>query len=58
MAVVQAEAAARAVTDLTRRGIAAGAPIDLPAEAEPMPDAVRAITERVEELDAAGHATP
>jgi alkylation response protein AidB-like acyl-CoA dehydrogenase len=50
-AVVDAEAAARAVTDLVRGGARRVRTIDLPPEAEPMRDEVRAFAERVKGLD-------
>jgi alkylation response protein AidB-like acyl-CoA dehydrogenase len=53
-AVVDAEAAANEVTDLTRRGVKRVRTIDLPAEAEPMREEVRRFAERVHGLDAAG----
>ncbi len=52
-AVVDAEAAARDVTDLVRDGTRRVRTIDLPPEAEPMRDEVRAFAERVRGLDAA-----
>ena len=51
-AVVDAEAAARDVTDLVRAGARRVRTIDLPPEAEPMRDGVRAFAERVGGLDA------
>ncbi len=53
-AVVDAEAAARDVTDLVRRGARRVRTVDLPPEAEPMRDEVRGFAERVQGLDAAG----
>ncbi len=53
-AVVDAEAAALDVTDLVRRGVRRTRTIDLPPEAEPMRDEVRAFAEGVQGLDAAG----
>ena len=50
---VDAEAAAREVTDLVRDGARRTRTIDLPPEAEPMRDEVRAFAERVHGLDAA-----
>jgi alkylation response protein AidB-like acyl-CoA dehydrogenase len=52
-AVVDGEAAAREVTDLVRSGATRLRTIDLPPEAEPMRDEVRAFAERVKGLDAA-----
>jgi alkylation response protein AidB-like acyl-CoA dehydrogenase len=52
-AVVDAEAAARDVTDLVRGGVRRTRTIDLPPEAEPMRDEVRAFADRVKGLDAA-----
>ena len=52
-ALVDAEAAARDVTDLARAGVRRVRTIDLPPEAEPMRDEVRAFAERVQGLDAA-----
>ncbi len=53
-AVVDAEAAALDVTDLVRAGVRRARTIDLPPEAEPMRDEVRAFADRVKVLDAAG----
>ena len=53
-AVVDAEAAARDVTDLLRAGTRRVRTIDLPPEAEPMRDEIRAFADRVKDLDAAG----
>jgi hypothetical protein len=53
-AVVDAEAAARDVTDLLRAGTRRARTIDLPPEAEPMRDEIRAFADRVKELDGAG----
>ena len=50
------EAAARDVTDLVRRGTRRARTIDLPPEAEPMRDEVRAFAARVQGLDAAATA--
>jgi hypothetical protein len=50
---VDAEAAAREVTDLVRDGARRTRTVDLPPEAEPMRDEVRAFAERVHGLDAA-----
>ena len=47
-AVVDAEAAARDITDLVRAGARRLRTIDLPPEAEPMRDEVRAFAERVQ----------
>src|SRR6202035_697374 len=52
-AVVDAEAAARDITDLVRAGTRRVRTIDLPPEAEPMRDEVRAFADRVKDLDAA-----
>ncbi len=52
-ALVDAEAAAREVTDLVRDGARRVRTVDLPPEAEPMRDEVRAFAERVKGLDAA-----
>ena len=52
-AFVDGEAAAREITDLVRAGTARTRTIDLPPEAEPMRDEVRAFAERVQGLDAA-----
>ena len=51
-AVLDAEAAAADVTDLVRAGTTRHRTIDLPPEAEPMRDEVRAFAERVKGLDA------
>ena len=53
-AVVDAEAAARDATDLLRAGTRRVRTIDLPPEAEPMRDEVRAFADRVKGLDAVG----
>ena len=53
-ALVDAEAAALDVTDLVRRGTRRARTIDLPPEAEPMRDEVRAFAERIKGLDASG----
>ncbi len=53
-AVVDAEAAARDIVDLRRDGARRTRTIDLPPEAEPLRDEVRAFAERVQGLDAAG----
>ena len=52
-ALVDAEDAARDVTDLVRAGVRRTRTIDLPPEAEPIRDEVRAFAERVQGLDAA-----
>ena len=52
-AFVDGEAAAREITDLVRAGTARTRTIDLPPEAEPMRDEVRAFAKRVQGLDAA-----
>src|SRR5215469_13597012 len=51
-AVVDAEAAARDVTDLVRRGVRRAAAIDLPPEAEQIRAQVRQVAERISRLDA------
>jgi alkylation response protein AidB-like acyl-CoA dehydrogenase len=50
-AIVDAEEAAREVTDLVRRGVKRTRTIDLPPEAEPVRDAVRAFAEGLEGTD-------
>jgi hypothetical protein len=50
---VDAEAAAREITDLVRDGARRTRTVDLPPEAEPMRDEVRAFGKRVHGLDAA-----
>jgi alkylation response protein AidB-like acyl-CoA dehydrogenase len=50
-AVVDSEEAAREVTDLVRRGVRRVRTIDLPLEAEPMRDEVRAFAAKVKDLD-------
>jgi hypothetical protein len=50
-AVVDSEDAARDVTDLVRRGVRRVRTIDLPPEAEPMRDEVRAFAAKVKDLD-------
>ncbi|MFN8035448.1 MAG: acyl-CoA dehydrogenase [Acidimicrobiia bacterium] len=50
-AVVDPDAAAAAVTDLVRRGVRRERSIDLPPEAEPIRENVRAFVERVRNLD-------
>jgi hypothetical protein len=52
-ALVDAEAAAREVTDRVRSGVRRARTIDLGPEAEPVRDEVRAFAERVRGLDAA-----
>jgi alkylation response protein AidB-like acyl-CoA dehydrogenase len=52
-AFVDAEAAAREVTDLVRDGAPRTRTVDLPPEAEPMRDEIHAVAERVHGLDAA-----
>ncbi len=52
-AVVDAEAAARDVVDLLRRGVQRVRTIDLPPEAEPMRDEVRAFAESLKGKDGA-----
>jgi 3-oxochol-4-en-24-oyl-CoA dehydrogenase len=51
-AIVDAEAAAREVVDLVRRGVTRVRTIELPPEAEPMRDEIRAFAERVKAMDA------
>jgi 3-oxochol-4-en-24-oyl-CoA dehydrogenase len=51
-AIVDAEAAAREVVDLVRGGVKRVRTIELPAEAEPMRDEIRAFAERVQGMDA------
>jgi alkylation response protein AidB-like acyl-CoA dehydrogenase len=51
--IVDAEAAARDITDLVRDGAKRTRTVDLPPEAEPMRDEVRSFAERVHGLDAA-----
>jgi 3-oxochol-4-en-24-oyl-CoA dehydrogenase len=53
-ALVDAEAAARDVTDLVRAGTRRTRTIDLPPEAEPMRDEVRAFAQHVKNMDASG----
>jgi alkylation response protein AidB-like acyl-CoA dehydrogenase len=50
-AALDPEAAAIEVTDLTRAGVKRGRSVDLPPEAEPIRDEVRAFAERVRGLD-------
>jgi 3-oxochol-4-en-24-oyl-CoA dehydrogenase len=50
-AVVDREDAARDVTDLVRRGVERTRTIDLPPEAEPLRDDVRAFAARMNEMD-------
>ncbi|HEY6473211.1 MAG TPA: acyl-CoA dehydrogenase family protein, partial [Acidimicrobiales bacterium] len=52
-AVVDPEEAAQEVTDLVRRGVRRARTIDLPPEAEPMRDEVRAFAAQVKDLDEA-----
>src|SRR6202012_4548686 len=56
-AVVDSEAAARDITDRVRAGTRRARTIDLPPEAEPMRDEVRAFADRVKGLDAAAQRT-
>ncbi len=56
-AVVGAEDAAQAVTDLARKGVKRGRSIDLPPEAEAIRAEVRAFAERVKGLDQAAQRT-
>jgi alkylation response protein AidB-like acyl-CoA dehydrogenase len=51
-AVIDAGAAASDVTDLTRAGVKRARTIDLPPEAEPIRDTVRAFAESIKHLDA------
>ena len=53
-ALVDAEEAAREVTDLARDGVTRTRTVDLPPEAEPLRNEVRAFAERINGLDAAG----
>jgi alkylation response protein AidB-like acyl-CoA dehydrogenase len=53
-AIVDAEAAARDVTDLSRRGVTRERSVDLPPEAEAMAEEVRAFAERIKDRDDAG----
>jgi alkylation response protein AidB-like acyl-CoA dehydrogenase len=55
--IVDAEAAAVAVTDLTRRGVRRERSVDLPPEAEPIRTEVRALAERIRSLDATAQRT-
>jgi hypothetical protein len=50
-AIVDAEAAAKDVTDAVRRGVRRERSVDLPPEAEPLRDEARAFAERVAKLD-------
>jgi alkylation response protein AidB-like acyl-CoA dehydrogenase len=50
-AALDPEAAAIEVTDLTRAGVKRGRSVDLPPEAEPIRDEVRAFAERIKDLD-------
>jgi alkylation response protein AidB-like acyl-CoA dehydrogenase len=50
-AIVDAEAAAKDVTDAVRRGVRRERSVDLPPEAEPLRDEVRAFAQRVAKLD-------
>ncbi len=50
-AIIDAEAAAIAVTDEVRAGVRRDRHVDLPAEAEPIRDGVREVIERVRDLD-------
>jgi alkylation response protein AidB-like acyl-CoA dehydrogenase len=52
-ALVDVEQAAREVTSLVRAGVRRERTIDLPAEAEPLREAVRAVVGQVKDLDAA-----
>jgi alkylation response protein AidB-like acyl-CoA dehydrogenase len=52
-AVVDVEQAAREVTSLVRAGVRRERTIDLPAEAEPLREEVRAVVGQVKDLDAA-----
>jgi len=51
-AVIGSEAAARAVVDLTARGVTVTRGVELPPEAEPIRDEVKAFVERIKDLDA------
>jgi alkylation response protein AidB-like acyl-CoA dehydrogenase len=50
--LLDAEAAAADLTDLTRRGVARAKTVQLPPEAEPIRDEVRAFAERIKDLPA------
>jgi alkylation response protein AidB-like acyl-CoA dehydrogenase len=50
-AIVDADDASRTVTDLTRDGVRPEQSVELPPEAEPIRDAVRAFVARVRDLD-------
>ena len=50
-AIVDAEAAARNVTDLARRGVRRSRAVDLPPEAEPIREVVRQFVEGLRDLD-------
>ncbi|HEX5094937.1 MAG TPA: acyl-CoA dehydrogenase, partial [Acidimicrobiia bacterium] len=51
-AIINAEDAREHVTELTRRGVTRSKSVDLPPEAEPIRDTVRAFVARVKDLDA------
>ncbi|MEZ5207726.1 MAG: acyl-CoA dehydrogenase family protein [Acidimicrobiales bacterium] len=55
--LLDADAAAAELTDLSRRGVAREKAIDLPPEAEPIRDEVRAFAESIAGLDAATQRT-
>ena len=55
--LLDADAAAAELTDLSRRGVAREKAIDLPPEAEPIRDEVRAFAESIAGLDAAAQRT-
>ncbi len=57
LALLDIEATSVAITDLVRSGARRVRKVDLPPEAEPLRDEVRAFTERVKGLDAAAQRT-
>jgi alkylation response protein AidB-like acyl-CoA dehydrogenase len=57
LALLDIEATSVAITDLVRAGARRVRKVDLPPEAEPLRDEVRAFTERVKDLDAATQRT-
>ena len=57
LALLDVEATSVAITDLVRGGARRVRKVDLPPEAEPLRDEVRAFTERVKGLDAAAQRT-
>jgi len=52
-AILDAERAARDITDLTRSGVRRARSVDLPPEAEPIRDTVRAFVDEIKDLDPA-----